>query len=206
MSEGLTASTRMLRAVAAVTIGALLAPALASPTAGACDGPVPSFREAAATATTIVVGTVVRVAPVGADPPGYASVFELRVDHVLRGESPEMLSIRRLPQSPCSGVLLVPDSAVIALALDGRAFSPPLKVNAPAFIEGRSWRASVGAAGPAEVMTLEEVFAVAGVPLPDSALQPPRGAGPAAIGILLLTTAAGLGVFRRRRFLSTPGN
>lgn len=66
----------------------------------------------------------------------------------------------------------MPEGAVIALALGATTFEPPMDVNAPAFIEGVSYPASQDAIASPETITLEEVFALTGVPLADT---PRRG-------------------------------
>ena len=150
-----------------------------SATKAACDGPVPRFTEAVDSAPTVIVGTVVAIEPRDTDPPGHASRFTLRVDHVLRGESDPVVTFDGLVQQPCAGALIVPDGAVIALALGGEAFSPPMEVNAPAFIEGRSYLDRPNALTQPERLTLAEVFALVGVPMPSTATTPPMGpAGP----------------------------
>jgi hypothetical protein len=159
----------------------------------ACDGPFPSFREAAPSARTIIVGTVTAIDPEADDPPGYASVFELRIDHVLKGDAAPRMTIDHLGPSPCSPTLFAPMGAVIALALDATAFDPPLNVDAPAFIQGVSLEARFGdrALTKPDEMTLAEVFAAAGVALPDTVAElPPADIpwAPMAVGLI------GLGV------------
>ena len=165
----------------------------------ACDGPIPSFREAARSAKVIVVGTVTATDPRDGDPPGYASAFEIRVDHVLKGEAGARLALDQLQQSPCSGVLFVPQGAVIALALDAQAFQPPMAVNAPAFISGVSYPASFGdrALSKPDEMTLDEVFAAAGLPIPDSAAESPQPQIPLPVIVfVLLAIAASVAALR----------
>lgn len=169
--KGLRKLAKLPTAPAVAALSLLLG--WSTPVVGACDGPVPSFREAVTTADSIIVGTVVSITPMPDDPPGYARSFDLRVDHVLRGRSDPIITIRDLPQSPCSGVLLVPEGATIALALGATAFEPPMDVNAPAFITGVSYLSSVGGIGPPETITLEEVFALTGVPFPDTVAPDP---------------------------------
>lgn len=183
----------------------LLASALflaAAPIRAACDGPFPSFRQAARSAQTIVVGTVTAIDPQEDDPQGYASVFELRIDYVLKGDAGARMTIDRLQPSPCSGILYVPAGAVIALALDGRAFQPPMDVNAPAFIEGLSFEASLGerAITKPDEMTLAEVFAATGVPIPDAATEAPHGDLPV-LPFVVVLSAVGVSIvaFRASR-------
>lgn len=177
-------------ALAALVIGLLLV--TSRPAGAACDGPIPSFREVVRSAETVIVGTVVSVNPTPDDPPGYASVFELRVDHVLRGHSDPQVTIDRLVLSPCSVHLRVPIGAMIALALDGQAFTPPMDVNAPAFIQGRSYESTQPRSlSEPETATLAEVFDLAGVPLPSTATAAPQyPVSLAGLVLVLLSLAA----------------
>lgn len=164
----------------------------ARPAFGACDGPIPSFREVVRSAETVIVGTVVSVDPTPDDPAGYASVFGLRVDHVLRGRSDPLVTIDHLALSPCSTQLKVPMGATIALALDGHAFTPPMDVNAPAFVSGRSYESTQPRAlSEPETATLAEVYQLVGVPLPSTATATPSPPTTLA-GLLLLALAVAL--------------
>lgn len=120
-------------AVVAGLVLALLGIASAPPAAAACDGPFPSFREAARTATRIVVGDVVAAEP---DATGYATRFTLRVTDVLRGSASATLTIRDLPATPCTPPISARLGDRIAIALGDLAFEPPMRVNAVAFVRG----------------------------------------------------------------------
>lgn len=129
------------------------------------------------------------VRPTAEDPPGYASRFDLRIDHVLNCRSEEIVSFDHLALSPCSTILFVPDGATIALALDASAFQPPMEVNAPAFIHGRSYESQQpGSLTAPETITLPEVFALAGVTLPATDTSPPRSS-PLLAGLVLVVLA-----------------
>lgn len=160
----------MLRAGLGLLLGLLSAwMFLAAPARAACDGPAPSFRHGARTAQTLVVGEVTAAVP-AADAGGFAREFTLRVDHVLRGAAPPVMELRDLVMQPCAGLLLVHRDDIVALAFGAREFDTD--VNAVAFVRG------VPSRGDIEQLTLADVFAVAGVPVPvevSPSLAPPWG-------------------------------
>jgi hypothetical protein len=139
-----------------LALGVLLAPDTVS---AECDGPIPSFRAATATAQRIVVGNVVGVAPGGlsdgAD--GRSSRFTLAVLHVLRGEAPHIMEIRDLATQPCAPVVVARIGDQIAIAFDAVDFDPPLRVNTVAWIAGAPAFDSI------ERVTVAEAFELAGI-------------------------------------------
>ena len=119
-------------AMAAVAVGG-------SPVVAECDGPPPSFRDALSTAKRIVIGDVTAVhggglAEVGAD--GRSSRFTLRIDLVLRGHAPSIMEIQDVVMQPCAGTVIARKGDRIAVAFDALDFTPPIRVNAFAWIRG----------------------------------------------------------------------
>jgi hypothetical protein len=142
----------MLRLMAAIAF--LLVAAAPEVVRGECDGPYPSFREVAPSAATVIVGTVVdaQIEGGGWD---WAYRFTLQVDQVLRGSAAPMVAVRDLPSQPCAPFIAAKAGSRIALALDGFAYEPPIKVNAVAIIDG----ARADDIGVDE-LTLEQIFAI----------------------------------------------
>jgi hypothetical protein len=84
--------------------------------------PWPSFREAVKTAKTVVVGEVVE--SLGNNPPELAIRYRIRVDEILRGQSPELISFERLQpggelRCPENSYLRVTIGDVVAIASKG---------------------------------------------------------------------------------------
>jgi hypothetical protein len=128
-----------------------------------CDGPYPSFREVAPTASTVMIGTVVDAqVEKGWD---WAYRFTLEVDQVLRGSAAPIIAIRDLPSQPCAPFIAAKPGSRIALALDGFAYEPPIKVNAVAIIDGaRAEEIGVDA------LTLDQIYAI--IPPPPAPTEP----------------------------------
>lgn len=185
--RGRVARLSVASVVAAVTLAAGAAPASA-----VCDGPLPSFRDALSTATRIVIGDVVAVRSGGlwdAGIDGRSSRFTLRVRYVLRGEAPAVMEIRDLPTQPCAAGVIARAGDRIALAFDATDFTPPIRVNAIAWIRGIP---------PAfegfEIITATGVFELLGQAPPDTATAAPDlpHAPPLAPFLLLVTGFLGV--------------
>jgi hypothetical protein len=153
-----------------------------APTLAECDGPVPSFRKAIATAQRIVIGDVVNVRRSGSLEPrsdGRSSRFALRVRFVLRGEAPIHMDIRDLQMQPCAGAVIARTGDRIAIAFDAVDFTPAIGVNAVAWIRGTAPTEDY------ERITQTEVFELLGLDAPDTAVamtDPPASAPP--LGLL----------------------
>jgi hypothetical protein len=174
-----------------------------TPAVAECDGPVPSFRKALATAQRIVIGDVVDVRPGGLLEPradGRSSRFTLRVRYVPRGEAPVLMDIRDLEMQPCAGTVTARAGDRIAIAFDAVDFTPPIAVNAVAWIRGTPPTEEY------EAIKQTEVFELLGLDAPDTALatsDPP--ASPPPLSPLPLVVAGFVGlVFGWRRIGSRP--
>ena len=183
-----------------VTVFSLVALA-AAPTdvAAECDGPVPSFRDALATAKRVVIADVVAVRSGGLVQPaasdGWSSRFTIRVRHTPVGESPAIMEIRDLPTQPCADVLQARRGDRLALAFAATDYTPPILVNTVAWIRGTPWD-SIGV----ETITTAQVFRLLHLTPPDTATlaRPTREDDP--VGTLIAVTAgavSGLLVWRR---------
>jgi hypothetical protein len=90
--------------------------------AAECDGPVPSFSGAVATAKRVVIGDVVAVREGGLVKPaasaGSSSRFTLRVRYAVVGDAEKSMEIRDLLTQPCAGVVQAREGDRIALAFN----------------------------------------------------------------------------------------
>jgi len=115
--------------------GVLLMPSAA---VGECDGPFPSFQNAAPSARRIVIGQVVATL---AGPPGFddgrTSRFTLRGWSVLEGDKPVAIDVRDVQSQPCAGYIVARPGDRIAIAFEGHDFTPVQVVNAVAWLEGQ---------------------------------------------------------------------
>jgi hypothetical protein len=153
--------------VAAMAVG--LAFAWVGPVAAECDGPIPSFREVAPTARTIVIGDVTAVHPGGLTNGGSGdrwSRFTLAVRFVVRGSAPATMRVRDLPTQPCAPGLIARRGDRIAIAFDGQAFTPAMAVNAAAWIDGEPPYAGPTWLSHFESVTADAVFRLAGIDPP----------------------------------------
>lgn len=184
---------------ASIALGALAVGPLQ--VAAECDGPVPSFRDALATAKRVVIGDVIEVREGGlveaAASDGWSSRFTLRVRYTPVGEAQQTMEIRDLPTQPCAGVIQAREGDRVALAFEATDFSPPIQVNTVAWIRGTPWD-YIGV----ETITVAEVFRWLDLTPPDTATlpeEPPREL-PVGLLVALATGAlAGRAVWRRRR-------
>jgi len=176
--------------VALAALTAILLGALAVPGARAdCDGPYPSFREAAPSAKRVVYGDVVAVEPVqGAGPDGRSSRFVLEGLSVVGSIRRERVEVRDLQSQPCAGYLVARVGDRVAIAFEGRAFSPGIEVNAIAWLSGEP-PDLIGI----EVVTESEVYEILGIQ--PARVEPTRPAGPEpGIPWLAVIAALALGV------------
>jgi hypothetical protein len=160
---------RSVRVGAAAVVALALGLVVAAPIAAECDGPIPSFREVAQTARTIVIGDVTAVheggLTDGADG-GRWSRFTLRVRHVVRGSAPSSMQIRDLPTQPCAPGLIARRGDRVAIAFDGQAFTPAMTVNTAAWIRGEPPYSEPTSFSHFESATTAAVFRLAGVAPP----------------------------------------
>lgn len=184
---------------AAVAFGALAISPLKA--AAECDGPVPSFRDALATAKRVVIGDVIAVRDGGlveaAASDGWSSRFTLRVRYTPVGAAQQTMDIRDLPTQPCAGVIQAREGDRIALAFDATDFSPPIQVNTVAWIRGTPWD-FIGV----ETISVAEVFRLLDLTPPDTATLPEEPPQELPVGLLVaLATGALAGslVWRRSR-------
>lgn len=189
---------------AAVVVLGLAGVFLARPGAvhGECDGPLPSLIEAAPSATSVVVGDVVAVRAGGLWDPGItdglSSRFTVHVSETLRGTTQETLEISDLPTQPCAPVVGAHLGDRVAIALGGRAFTPPITVNAIA------WLAGMPMPGGART-TAAAVRAAVAVGVPDTGTAQVVGSAlPDVAPVLAIAGVAGLlaGTWRATRRMS----
>lgn len=138
------------------------------PAIAECDGPFPSFRNAAPSARQIIIGQVVAAADDRADrTDGRTSNFLLRGWSVLEDSRPIEVQIQEVPTQPCAGVIVARPGDEIAIAFGGRDFQPPQVVNAVAWLSGAAPQL-IGI----ETVTLVEVYALVGTRCTDKPAGP----------------------------------
>lgn len=174
---------------AAIALGALAVGPLQ--VAAECDGPVPSFRDALATAKRVVIGDVTAVRDGGlveaAASDGSSSRFTLRVRYTPVGEAHQTMEISDLPTQPCAGVIQAREGDRVALAFDATDFSPPIQVNTVAWIRGVPWD-FIGV----ETITLAEVFRLLDLAPPDTATHPEERTQQLPVGLLVAVATGAL--------------
>ena len=186
----------------ALALGVAFTVSLAPPVAlGECDGPFPSFRQAAPTARRIVIGQVIAALPgaQGLDD-GRTSRFTLRGWSVLDGDQPVEIDVEDLQSQPCAGYIMARPGDRIAIAFEGVDFTPAQVVNAVAWLQGDPPRF-----GGIESTTIGAIYALLGRAPP--VLAPPADAVPATgpsidwpiVLALAVALASALGVLLRRR-------
>jgi hypothetical protein len=186
-------SDRVIRIIALpALIGAWLMAGTAQ-VAAECDGPIPSFRGVAATATRVVIGEVVEVHPSeltaeGAD--GRSSRFTLRVIEVPRGRAPRTMEIVDVVTQPCAGVVIARLGDRLAIAFGALDFEPPMRVNTAAWLRGVPPFTEIDALSAFESTTREEVYALLGIQPPDTAVAPHTDGGPGGLPWWPLAVAA----------------
>ena len=196
-----------LGAFAALAAAALTA-TTARPVMASCDGPVPSFRQFAATSPRILIGRVTAVDSTAQwrDEEGRSSRFTLLVEYVVRGESSPLIDVRDAAFLACADhIIIARVGDRIALAFDVPGLLGDESVSTiPAWVSGTpmQW-------GGAETITVREVFALAGKAVPpatstEAAPSTPKSAPMwPLIGLPAACFTAGL-IERRRRAARTP--
>jgi hypothetical protein len=177
------------RVLAAASMAALAALGFASSAAADCTGPPGSFEDAVANARQIVIGEVVAVRPGTEAGMGRSASFTLQVTHTVRGPGVPTVNIDNVATGACSGDLVAAVGDRIALALNSQVTSE-FAVNGIAWIAGQP-------PDGFETTTVEEVYRLAGVPMPvfdtAPAPDPPLWLGPAiwglAIGLVFVIVA-----------------
>ena len=153
-----------LGAFAMIAVAALTA-ATARPVYASCDGPIPPFREFAATSPRILIGRVTAVDSTAPwrDDQGRSSRFTLDVEYVVRGESSISIDVRDAAFLPCADhIIIARVGDRIALAFDVPGLMGDETVSTiPAWISGTPmpW-------GVAETITVREVFSLVGKAVP----------------------------------------
>jgi hypothetical protein len=149
------------RIFTAVSIAILGLVGFGSPAAADCaSGPAP-FAESVANAKRIVIGDVVAVVPIKDLRGGLSGQFTIQVSDVVRGDAVARLDMSYEMADPCSGNTIVARIGDrIALAFEATAFSRPLEVTGVAWIVGQQ-------PGGFEMTTVEDVYRLAGVPMPE---------------------------------------
>jgi hypothetical protein len=179
----------------------------AAPVAAECDGPIPSFREVAPTAKTIVIGDVIDVQPGGLIDGirgGRWSRFTLKVLYVVRGSARPTMEVRDVPTQPCASGIVARQGDRIAIAFEGTAFTPVVVVNTAAWIRGEPPFAEIDPLSAFESITRDAVFRLAGVDPPETSTNPTTDPAAPSIDlwplleILLATTGVAFLVIARR--------
>jgi hypothetical protein len=191
-----------------IALGLLAGVSLVTPSSALaeCDGPYPSFQNAAPTARRIVIGEVIAGFPGPVGPQdGRTSRFTLRGRSVLEGDAPIEIDVTDLQSQQCAGYILARPGDRIAIAFDGHEFGQV--VNAVAWLEGRP-PDLIGV----ESTTIDAVYALVGRAPPvarPTTPASPQGATtgwPNAIGLCVLAAlVAAIGfVLWRRAHSSLP--
>jgi hypothetical protein len=168
-----------------------------------CDGPVPSFRQFAATSPRILMGQVTAVdhtAP-WRDDQGRSSRFTLQIAYVVRGESSRVIDFRDAAFLGCADHIIIARLGdQIALAFDVPGLLGDETVSTiPAWISGTPMRW-----GGAETITVREVFSLVGKTVPPATSTEPTQSTPNSapmwppIGFLAACLTVGLLAWRRR--------
>lgn len=192
----LTVQLARFATAAALAIGLLTT--VAPPVFAECDGPVPSFREKATSADTVVIGDVTSVDLTSGwrDGLGGSSRFTLRVRYEVVGTAGPTMRVQNLRYLPCADhVLTARPGDTIALALGLRRAGAEGDFATAAWLRG---------SGAGEKITLSQVYALFGLRVPDTATAP-VAVGQSGVASAFLATAGVLGVLafawrtRRRR-------
>jgi hypothetical protein len=182
---------------------AALTAATTRPVIASCDGPIPSFRQFAATSPRILIGRVTAVDSTAQwrDDEGRSSRFTLDVEYVVRGESSIVIDVRDAAFLPCADhIIIARVGDRIALAFDVPGLMGDETVSTiPAWISGTPmpW-------GGAETITVREVFSLVGKAVPPAtsteAARPARESAPTwpPLGVLAACLTAVWLEWRRR--------
>jgi hypothetical protein len=128
---------------------------------------------------------------------GRSHRFTIQVTNVLRGDRSARVDVNDVISQPCSGYLTASMGDRIALALDATAFSPAVEANGAAWLIGRPPDGFVST-------TIEDVFKLAGVPMPAPAAAAPLPdatplwLGPAVWGLAVALVLVVVGIVGRR--------
>jgi len=190
-------SSLLMRAAFALGLALGTVSVGASPVSAACDGIPPSFRKVASTAERIVIGDVIAVG-------SYPSRFTLRVRYVPRGDAPKIMEIRDLrPLAQCAaGYVYGHMSTRIAIAFDA------ISLQGYQYLPANTWaliRAPRSFKHPDRI-TVAEVFALAGTPLPETSTTPPAQPPPLPVTLMVSVIASALaaGAWLRRARTAAP--
>jgi hypothetical protein len=168
---------RLRRAAFAAVVMTLGWPASAD---AACSSAWVSFTEVAPSAARVLIGTVANAQALEGD--GYASVFHVTVEEILRGPHVAVVEVNEAVNNPaCGTVILARDGDRIALAMGGSALGSD-NLSAVAYLAGVPHRPDI------EMMSRAEAYAAADIELPDTALWSSRRTAP--LGWLLVVSAA----------------
>jgi hypothetical protein len=147
------------RILTAASIATLAILGFAGGIAADCQGEPPPFGQTVASAKQVVIGDVVAVRARDDLAGGPSSRFTLQVTHIVRGDSFARVDINDIATQPCASQIVAAMGDRIALALGATAYDPPILVNAVAWIVGKPPEGF-------EVTTVEDVYRLAGVPMP----------------------------------------
>jgi hypothetical protein len=172
-----------------VAIGLTAIAVTARPAAAECDGPISSFRAVAGSAERVVIGDVAAIRDGGLaeawQTGGWSSRFTLQVRYSPVGDAPSTLAIDDLPTQPCAPVMMAREGDRIAIAFGATDFTPPIRVNTIAVIDGRPYEHP-----GIETITTSEVFRLLGLVPPDTSTSLDEGSDPPAPGLLGVIGAA----------------
>jgi hypothetical protein len=184
-SRSLHGAVRLVLAAAIATVALAAGPLQVS---AECDGPYPSLRDALATAKRVVIGDVIAVRNGGlveaASSDGWSSRFTLSVLYTPVGRAPATMQINDLPTQPCADRVIVREGDRIAIAFGATDYTPPIKVNAVAWIRGASYSG--------ETITTGEVFRLLGLAQPDTSTVSVGGSPGPSWGPLIALVAGAL--------------
>ena len=194
MKVGARAGHRGIRTMLPILAAAAMLLLVVEPVGAECNPPGadPSFRKAAPFAASILIGTVVAVAPDELNSEDGASYrFTVAVERTLRGPAVPTLVVSRLETGACVRWLSAAMGDRLALALDVRAEDPSVPTNTAGWLAGTPPDAY-------ETVTLAEVldFAASRKP-PDTSTGPgsddrPASGPLAALAVFAIACVASL--------------
>jgi hypothetical protein len=175
------------RFVTAASIAIVGAFGFAGVVAAECDGPPPPFDETVLSSRQVFIGDVVAVKPGSLAVDGRSNGFTMHVTHAVKGGPTGPLEINEVMTQDCDGQIVARLGDRIAVALKATAFHPPVAANGVAWIEGDPPENF-------EKTTINEVYRLAGVPIPDStvALDTAPERPPPWLGAVMWGLAVGL--------------
>lgn len=161
----------------------------------------PSFRDAARSARTIVIGEVI-----GGGPENWLDTFAFRVDEVVRGTAPHVMQIHELRSGlplticPSDSFAWVMNGDHLALALGALASDGKTRINAVAYVRGSPDSFLMPGV---ERIPAAEVRELAGLPATDALAD--QDAGPSSAPLVLLSAILGAGLWLVRSRRSSTG-